>query len=541
MERKYDKLFVGGDLSGIQSYLYNISSRKAAVSLKGRSAKLTEEMADAFDKIKKAIENKNGIVEPLYCSGGKFYLVTQNRPDVIESIDNCARNIKSRFWNDHMGQLAINVSYVAYAEVEGKFYVEGHEDKETKSGVLWKYVNADFARQKSQKFKELLLSDFDSFFNPEKGNLEITSKTKTCAITGIESTNCILLDKSKAYDEKNNFYVLPIVKEQINKGIELSKDSNGQIKDFEDYATTDDGAKGDTYLGILRMDVDGLGKRFIQGFDTLDAYKDFSNGVSSFFENDIEKKLLKEPTKTNGCYKKYLKIIYAGGDDLFIIGRWDKLIEFAYLIHERTLEKFDRAPYQWTDTDTGKSKHISISGGIAIVKPKFPIAKAAEMAGEAEEAAKQGEKNAFNMFGRTISWNLNNELKYPYKGEDAGKYEKNEFDYVRYFKDRFWHLIEDCNMSRSILHKIMLYSSIADMNNVRKQQDKPLDYSYVWHMSYFLTRFMERYKDNSEVFEFCNNLRDHHQTACKDRSLEFIALAARWCELLLRDKKKSYN
>ena len=35
-------LFVGGDLSGIQQFIYNISSKKAMVSLKGRSAYLSE-------------------------------------------------------------------------------------------------------------------------------------------------------------------------------------------------------------------------------------------------------------------------------------------------------------------------------------------------------------------------------------------------------------------------------------------------------------------------------------------------------------------
>lgn len=36
MNPKNPLLFVGGDLSGIQKFLYNITSRKAAVSLKGR-------------------------------------------------------------------------------------------------------------------------------------------------------------------------------------------------------------------------------------------------------------------------------------------------------------------------------------------------------------------------------------------------------------------------------------------------------------------------------------------------------------------------
>lgn len=36
--KEYNELFVGGDLTGIQKFLYNITSRKAAASLKGRSA-----------------------------------------------------------------------------------------------------------------------------------------------------------------------------------------------------------------------------------------------------------------------------------------------------------------------------------------------------------------------------------------------------------------------------------------------------------------------------------------------------------------------
>lgn len=87
----YDKLFVGGDLSGIQKYLYNISSHKAAVSLKGRSAKLSDYMKDRCSDIEN-IATKAGAekVERIYCSGGKFYIiisVTNNLEAVIHAID----------------------------------------------------------------------------------------------------------------------------------------------------------------------------------------------------------------------------------------------------------------------------------------------------------------------------------------------------------------------------------------------------------------------------------------------------------------------
>ena len=57
MEKEtYHQLFVGGDLSGIQNFLYNITSRHASVSLKGRSAYLNNYLREVCDTIEKTIE-----------------------------------------------------------------------------------------------------------------------------------------------------------------------------------------------------------------------------------------------------------------------------------------------------------------------------------------------------------------------------------------------------------------------------------------------------------------------------------------------------
>ena len=217
-----------------------------------------------------------------------------------------------------------------------------------------------------------------------------------------------------------------------------------------------------------------------------------------------------------------MTVIYAGGDDLFVVGRWDKVIEFAKLVHNETAKRFSR-------------EGITISGGIAVVKPKFPIAKAAEMAGEAEDAAKQyrAEKNAFHLFGKTVTWD-------------------SEFEYVERYKNLFTRYIslydKSYGFSKSILHKIMLYAEIADINKMHRQQGKPLNYSYMWHMSYYLTRFMEKWKAydrerneekrrvKQELYEFCMNLRDEQLT--KPRNLEMMAVAARWAELTIKDINK---
>ena len=97
MKEEYKHLFVGGDLSGIQKFLYNISSKKAAVSLKGRSFFLQQYMENVCAKIEEAAKN-NGAkdTEVIYNSGGKFYLITDNSETVRNAIDDCSnleRNI----------------------------------------------------------------------------------------------------------------------------------------------------------------------------------------------------------------------------------------------------------------------------------------------------------------------------------------------------------------------------------------------------------------------------------------------------------------
>lgn len=497
----YNQLFVGGDLSGIQKFLYNITSKKAAVSLKGRSAYLSHYMEAVYERLRD-VSDKAGATSTrrLYCSGGKFYFITDNKDAVRAAIDQCATDEKTALWKKHMGQLGLNISYVAFTEHSDGTVSAGGKEYE-KPGILWQLVNKSFVAQKNQKFKNLLQTDYENFFHP----IEVGG-TKVCAITGVESPDCVkmILDDYS----KEEVYVLPSVREQIQLGESLR--SVQKFCTFEEYATTDEGRKherwGNTNLGILRMDVDGLGKRFVTGFDAISEYQAFSNRLVQFFEIDVEN-IQKEAT-----FKPYLHIIYAGGDDLFVVGRWDKVIDFAERIRKETDARF-------------KSDRISISGGITVVNPKFPIAKAAEMAGIAEDAAKNFEnkkkgtkKNAFHMLGKTVSWD-------------------EEFDYVKSYQQQFVTLIEQYSLSKSILHKIMLYSSIADMNELRKKQGKAEDYSYIWHLSYFLTRFMERNKDNGTVRAFCKQLRDHDLSTGKGRQLELIALAARWAELLLKDKQ----
>lgn len=489
MEERKQQLFIGGDLSGIQSFLYNISSKKAAVSLKGRSFYLQQYMESVCSSIRDAAEEGGAkIVKVIYCSGGKFYILTDNSEAIVRNIENTTSEIKQNLWKEHMGQLGISISYVPFTgNADGT--VDTDEKTHQKPGCLWKAVNEEFTKQKSQKFKETIVSDYNSFFAP----IPVGGKPLVCAVTGIESPDCVKMDIG---DEEDR-YVLPSVKQQITLGQELCRQQH--FKAFEDYAPK-------TNLGVLRMDLDNLGKRFVEGFDSITQYQAFSERLVDFFEKELER------IRMEVTFRDYLNIVYAGGDDLFVVGRWDKTIDFA----ERIQKEFSSC--------FGKDG-ISISGGVAIVNPKFPIAKSAELAGKAEEAAKQyqngeSKKNAFSFLGKTVSWNK-------------------EFDYVKSYKQQFVSLIEEYGLSKGILHKLMQYSSIADLNKIKAREGKPEDFSYVWHISYYLTRYMKRYEKNQVICDFCRTLRDKELDYRQGRNLELIALAARWAELILKDNNNN--
>ena len=227
-------------------------------------------MENVCDDVKRAAEaNGAKTTEVIYSSGGKFYLLTDHTPQIVQAVEQCARLAKQRLWDEHKGQLGLSISHVAFCEnADGT--VDCKDAPGQKPGYLWKVVNADFAHQKSQKFKDLLAASYQDFFEP----IPVGGKPKVCAVTGVESPECV---KMSADDEEAEMYVLPSVRQQIQLGEELRRQEG--FKTFEEYA-------GNTDLGILRMDVDGLGKRFITGFDSIGQYKAFSRRLVDFFEDE---------------------------------------------------------------------------------------------------------------------------------------------------------------------------------------------------------------------------------------------------------------
>ena len=168
-------------------------------------------------------------------------------------------------------------------------------------------------------------------------------------------------------------------------------DKFGDPWDFENYAENAEGIKR---MGILRMDVDNLGMVFIKGLyfperqgkgqekgwgnitgkpkpmASISRMVTLSRQLNLFFSGYLPRILdEKEFDKT--------QIIYAGGDDLFIIGSWHQLPDLAAKIRAEFREFCCLNPV------------FSISGGMTLQGGKYPIYKGAQQAGEAEKKAKK--------------------------------------------------------------------------------------------------------------------------------------------------------
>ena len=144
---------------------------------------------------------------------------------------------------------------------------------------------------------------------------------------------------------------------------------------------------GADLIGALRMDVDNLGNMF-SSIDNLVLLSACSRVLNIFFKVYLNKicfdrktDILKKSEAVDrvwGNPGRNVSIIYAGGDDLFIVGAWDDTIELAFDI-QQAFERF---------TNGRLVKDGGISGGLTLHQPKFPLYQMARLSAESEAYAK---------------------------------------------------------------------------------------------------------------------------------------------------------
>lgn len=298
----------------------------------------------------------------------------------------------------------------------------------------------------------------------------------------------------------------------------------GQIRSFSQMA---DVAQGVKRLGVLRMDVDSLGAVIVRGLPTpnLTAIMALSRMLTLFFSgwlNEICQEI-NQFAHDDGDAQELgdrLYVIYAGGDDLFVVGSWDLMPELAQRIHD------DFAAY------TGHNPSLTISGGITLEGRKFPLYQAAERAGDAEKAAKERARNGRTKDAITF-------LNLPLQWE--------EWRQVTQCKARLLHLARPEGADEQAAP----YALLRTLQNIYVQHDDlvterredrlrsgktdaqpagdAIHYGpWMWRQAYALSRMAGRVGTHSEEIDAIR-----HENLNSDY-VRYNGLAARWVELLIR-------
>ncbi|MCB0644286.1 MAG: hypothetical protein KDC44_21730, partial [Phaeodactylibacter sp.] len=285
-------------------------------------------------------------------------------------------------------------------------------------------------------------------------------------------------------------------------------------------------------LGILRMDVDDLGHIFKEGFKkealSFAKYSTLSRSMDAFFKGYIN-----TLWSSNEDLSSNSQIIYAGGDDLFAVGRWELMIDFAEAIHR----DFKR----WT-CDNPK---LSISGGLTIVTHKYPIMKAAKMAGSQEKKAKEHQrfpgvfddknedlqKKSFSLLGLPLHWVKQGRWTDEYKLVKELKTELLEFIDGKYGK----------KVSHGFLQKVMSLEGMPIQQYRAGKNPK-----WQWTTAYYFSKIAKEYQRNNPRFaeflqqksqEVIFNKEKGNPLESPHRFLTLFALAARWAELERRQQQ----
>jgi CRISPR-associated protein Csm1 len=211
---------------------------------------------------------------------------------------------------------------------------------------------------------------------------------------------------------------------------------NGETLDFDAMAELSTGA---ARLGVLKMDVDYLGLVFGLGLEppSISRMATLSSALEMFFggwlnllcqkvSHDWRQEREAEEGKPLPVDGGVFYTLYAGGDDVFVIGPWDATLRLAEAINA----DFHRF--------VGNNPNLSLSAGVVCVKPKFPVPRFAELAERALKRAKEGREatneallrrgDRITLFDTAVSWErakkllrLADELEKKVRSNDVSK------------------------------------------------------------------------------------------------------------------------
>ncbi len=272
-----------------------------------------------------------------------------------------------------------------------------------------------------------------------------------------------------------NFYNDDLMEEGKPKTFQLLAESACRI------GLLDQKKHGKSLLGAFKADVDNLGFIFSIGLGariSISRFASMSRMLNHFFANHLVQRIKDEKnTKFRDVY-----LVFAGGDDLFLLGPWTRVIEFA----EQIGAEFRRY--------VGNNAYVTLSAGISVMKPLLPMHTIADAAEELLEVSKKRQdkegndiKNGVTLFDTTTNWN--------------------KFSTLLEQGDEYFDLLEEGKVTTGLIGRLLEYGRMYKKFNAGDIRSG----IYLSHMEYDFQRnlkFQDKIeRDNFTAVKHADNLK----------------------------------
>ncbi len=409
-------ILVKGDVSGIQDFIFNVNSKGAAQSLKGRSFFIKILLQVVMQKVfyDFNITDETEIHEAkISVSGGNFFLkLNVINPDIIDDIQ--LEITKALRYTG----LNMMLTYVdCKGEYKETLQLLNQKTRERKYSILVKYEDffetfdknniIDVLGQTNNKGENKKWHGITRQLKKRNNTLIIEKKPNASQIFKIFNDKIEILGYEAGFGtggiSLDNYLesVFPLKKDGTYKNnddvIKFEELAMGKYSFYKNNKRRSFflGDKGLNKLGVLAMDVDNLGIA-LEEVDSSEKHTDFDNDLYTFFNKTIKSILDNHfKTRNDGIYNVYT--VNAGGDDSLFVGKWNTMIDLAIQIKN----SFDNEL-------TKKYPKLSISAAIVIIHPNFPVVRFAQLVNEALKEAKYryDKKGNISIFGEIFDWNI---------------------------------------------------------------------------------------------------------------------------------------
>lgn len=442
------------DISGVQSFIYTISSKGALKGLRSRSFYLELLMENLVDEILQVSDLYR--TNLLYTGGGHAYIILPNTDEAKQNTITTIQNI-----NHRLRELFGTRLFIAYGieACSANELMNKTANPEAYTNI-YRSLSTQLARQKLRRYTPAEILQLNQTTTDKEGR-----ECRVCGVSGnlVEKNDTVICSTCAAFEDISSILIKPdtvfTVTDEIPKkaylplftgqgellhfqassvvaarelltnhpekikrlyskntyrtGLSLATklwlgdyaatNLNGELKTFAELAAN---ARGVERIGVLRADVDDMGAAFVNGFirqedkenpyryQTLSRTTTLSRSLSIFFKYYLNNILAEgEYNLLSPGGKRNIVVVYSGGDDLFLVGAWNEIICAAIDIR--------RAFAKYTNNT------LTISAGLAIFDPSYPIARMAAETAHLEAQAKKYEnqgktKNAISLLGQEI-------------------------------------------------------------------------------------------------------------------------------------------